>query len=162
MRSVPHRVVCLVGLDDGAFPRVGSIDGDDALLRESSDEVTLLGNGCLCCNTRTDLQNTLRRLVADRERRPEAVTRLARPVHADLAGVIADPVAEPGRIFGRQRGGFRIVKIDHADVAGAQEVAEQRKALETRITEATEARLAPGSEAARCSRPRRYASITSP
>ena len=33
MRSVPHRVVCLVGLDDGVFPRVGSIDGDDALLR---------------------------------------------------------------------------------------------------------------------------------
>ena len=23
MRSVPHRVVCLVGLDDGAFPRLG-------------------------------------------------------------------------------------------------------------------------------------------
>ena len=41
---------------------------DDALLRESSDEVTLLGNGCLCCNTRTDLQNTLRKLVADRDR----------------------------------------------------------------------------------------------
>ena len=41
---------------------------DDALVRESSDEVTLLGNGCLCCNTRTDLQNALRRLVADRER----------------------------------------------------------------------------------------------
>jgi G3E family GTPase len=40
---------------------------DDALLRESTDEVTLLGNGCLCCNTRTDLQNTLRRLVADRD-----------------------------------------------------------------------------------------------
>src|SRR5258708_15653391 len=46
----------------------GSEGIDDALLRESSDEVTLLGNGCLCCNTRTDLQNTLRRLVADRER----------------------------------------------------------------------------------------------
>jgi G3E family GTPase len=30
--------------------------------------VTLLGNGCLCCNTRTDLQKTLRRLVADRDR----------------------------------------------------------------------------------------------
>jgi G3E family GTPase len=40
---------------------------DDALLRESSDEVTLLGNGCLCCNTRTDLQITLRKLVADRD-----------------------------------------------------------------------------------------------
>lgn len=33
MRSVPHRVVCLVGLDDGVFPRIGSIDGDDALAR---------------------------------------------------------------------------------------------------------------------------------
>ena len=33
MRSVPHRVVCLVGLDDGVFPRVGSVDGDDALSR---------------------------------------------------------------------------------------------------------------------------------
>src|ERR1700693_4414433 len=40
----------------------GSEGIDDALLRQSSDEVTLLGNGCLCCNTRTDLQNTLRRL----------------------------------------------------------------------------------------------------
>ena len=46
----------------------GSEGIDDALLRQSSDEVTLLGNGCLCCNTRTDLQNTLRRLVADRDR----------------------------------------------------------------------------------------------
>ncbi len=33
MRSVPHRVVCLVGLDDGAFPRVGAPDGDDVLAR---------------------------------------------------------------------------------------------------------------------------------
>jgi G3E family GTPase len=41
---------------------------DDALLRESSDEVTLLGNGCLCCNTRSDLQVALRRLVSDRDR----------------------------------------------------------------------------------------------
>ncbi|WP_019972517.1 exodeoxyribonuclease V subunit gamma [Mycobacterium sp. 141] len=34
MRSVPHRVVCLVGLDDGVFPRLGSVDGDDALARD--------------------------------------------------------------------------------------------------------------------------------
>ncbi|WP_109506879.1 exodeoxyribonuclease V subunit gamma [Nocardioides speluncae] len=33
MRSVPHRVVCLVGLDDGVFPRVAGIDGDDVLAR---------------------------------------------------------------------------------------------------------------------------------
>ncbi len=33
MRSVPHRVVCLVGLDDGVFPRVSTVDGDDVLAR---------------------------------------------------------------------------------------------------------------------------------
>ena len=33
MRSVPHRVVCLVGLDDGVFPRATTIDGDDVLAR---------------------------------------------------------------------------------------------------------------------------------
>ncbi|MGI8678859.1 MAG: exodeoxyribonuclease V subunit gamma [Jatrophihabitans sp.] len=33
MRSVPHRVVCLVGMDDGRFPRHGVVDGDDVLAR---------------------------------------------------------------------------------------------------------------------------------
>ncbi|HEX7321986.1 MAG TPA: exodeoxyribonuclease V subunit gamma, partial [Mycobacterium sp.] len=33
MRSVPHRVVCLLGLDDGVFPRQDHIDGDDVLTR---------------------------------------------------------------------------------------------------------------------------------
>jgi exodeoxyribonuclease V gamma subunit len=33
MRAVPHRVVCLLGLDDGVFPRGRSIDGDDVLAR---------------------------------------------------------------------------------------------------------------------------------
>ena len=32
MRSVPHRVVCLLGLDDGAFPRRAARDGDDLTL----------------------------------------------------------------------------------------------------------------------------------
>ena len=34
MRSVPHRVVCLLGLDDGTFPRKAPRDGDDLLLRD--------------------------------------------------------------------------------------------------------------------------------
>jgi G3E family GTPase len=46
----------------------GSVGIDDALLRSSEDKVTLLGNGCLCCNTRSDLQIALRKLVADRDR----------------------------------------------------------------------------------------------
>ena len=36
MRSVPHRVVCLVGLDDGVFPRASAVDGDDVLARARS------------------------------------------------------------------------------------------------------------------------------
>ncbi len=46
----------------------GEIGIDDALLRSSSDVTALLGNGCLCCNVRTDLQETLRGLFADRAR----------------------------------------------------------------------------------------------
>ncbi|WP_188037013.1 exodeoxyribonuclease V subunit gamma [Actinotalea sp. JY-7885] len=34
MRAVPHRVVALLGMDDGAFPRGSGSDGDDLLLRE--------------------------------------------------------------------------------------------------------------------------------
>ncbi len=34
MRSVPHRVVCLLGLDDGVFPRRTARDGDDLILDE--------------------------------------------------------------------------------------------------------------------------------
>src|SRR5947208_7947643 len=48
-----------VGIDDALV--------DDGLLRGSSDQVTLLGNGCLCCNARSDLQIALRGLVAERE-----------------------------------------------------------------------------------------------
>jgi G3E family GTPase len=41
---------------------------DNALLRGASDETVLLGNGCLCCVMRSDLQIALRTLVADRSR----------------------------------------------------------------------------------------------
>jgi G3E family GTPase len=47
----------------------GAVGIDDALVRAATDEKTvLLGNGCVCCNTRSDLQIALRGLVADRER----------------------------------------------------------------------------------------------
>jgi G3E family GTPase len=41
---------------------------DDALLRNSTEKTVLLGNGCLCCNFRSDLQMALHRMVVDRER----------------------------------------------------------------------------------------------
>jgi G3E family GTPase len=46
----------------------GAAGIDDALVRDSADETVLLGNGCLCCITRSDLQNALRRMVVERER----------------------------------------------------------------------------------------------
>jgi len=38
---------------------------DDALLRDSTEQIALIGNGCLCCNVRSDLEATLHRLLAD-------------------------------------------------------------------------------------------------
>jgi len=46
----------------------GAAGIDDALLRDASEQTTLLGNGCVCCVTRTDLQLALRKLVFERER----------------------------------------------------------------------------------------------
>src|SRR5262245_21921459 len=46
----------------------GATGIDDVLMRSSADETVLLGNGCMCCITRTDLQQSLRRLAVDRER----------------------------------------------------------------------------------------------
>jgi G3E family GTPase len=46
----------------------GAIGIDDELLRSSSEKTVLLGNGCLCCSTRSDLQIALRQLAAERAR----------------------------------------------------------------------------------------------
>ena len=62
-----------LGLPEGQGTAVvvnefGATGIDDALVRASTDETVLLGNGCLCCITRSDLQQELRRLVIERER----------------------------------------------------------------------------------------------
>src|SRR5438552_13788291 len=46
----------------------GEVGIDHALLRASSDATVMLGNGCVCCAVRTDLQQSLRALFADRAR----------------------------------------------------------------------------------------------
>src|SRR5450759_4778541 len=38
----------------------GAVGIDDALVRDASEKTELLGNGCVCCITRTDLQIALR------------------------------------------------------------------------------------------------------
>jgi G3E family GTPase len=63
----------LLGTPEGANTAVivnefGEVPIDHALLRGSSDATVLLGNGCLCCTVRSDLDETLRTLFADRAR----------------------------------------------------------------------------------------------
>jgi G3E family GTPase len=62
-----------LGTPEGAGTAVvinefGATGIDDALIRASADETVLLGNGCLCCITRSDLQQTLRRMLMERDR----------------------------------------------------------------------------------------------
>jgi G3E family GTPase len=45
---------------------VGEIGIDHDLVSMSSENVSLLANGCLCCTVRTDLQDTLRQLFGQR------------------------------------------------------------------------------------------------
>ena len=45
---------------------IGAIGIDNDLVRMSSENVSLLANGCLCCSVRTDLQETLRELFGER------------------------------------------------------------------------------------------------
>ena len=46
----------------------GEVGIDDALLRTGGDATVLLGNGCLCCTLRSDLQKTLVEVIAERAR----------------------------------------------------------------------------------------------
>jgi G3E family GTPase len=45
---------------------IGEIGIDNDLVTMSSENVSLLANGCLCCTVRTDLQDTLRQLFGQR------------------------------------------------------------------------------------------------
>ena len=45
---------------------IGEVGIDHDLVSMSSESVSLLANGCLCCTVRTDLQETLRELFGDR------------------------------------------------------------------------------------------------
>jgi G3E family GTPase len=45
---------------------IGEVGIDNDLVKMSSENVSLLANGCLCCSVRTDLQDTLRELFGER------------------------------------------------------------------------------------------------
>ena len=67
---------------------LGDVALDHELVAASSEQMTLLGNGCLCCTMRTDLQETLRELFI--KRRAGEVIDFDR-VFVETTG-LADPV----------------------------------------------------------------------
>ncbi len=77
MRSVPHRMVCLLGLDDGVFPRAAAPDGDDLLARDPlvgerdarSEDRQLLLDADLC-DHRTARRRAFRRRRTNRRPPP--------------------------------------------------------------------------------------------
>lgn len=63
----------LLGRPEGADTLVivnefGEVGIDDALLKTGGDATVLMGNGCLCCTLRSDLQKTLVEVLAERAR----------------------------------------------------------------------------------------------
>jgi G3E family GTPase len=65
---------------------IGEIGIDQAILGTGGENVVLLGNGCLCCTVRTDLQEAIRSLAVDRAR---GLTRFRRII-VETSG-LADP-----------------------------------------------------------------------
>ena len=66
----------------------GDVGLDHELVEASSEQMTLLSNGCLCCTVRTDLQETLRELFV--KRRASEIIDFDR-VFVETTG-LADPV----------------------------------------------------------------------
>ena len=62
------RLLSHPGMDRAAviINELGDIPIDHQLVATSSEQMTLLGNGCLCCTVRTDLQETLREMFIKR------------------------------------------------------------------------------------------------
>ena len=67
----------------------GDVGLDHELVQASSEQITLLANGCLCCTVRTDLQESLRELFI--KRRAGEIMQFDRVI-VETTG-LADPVA---------------------------------------------------------------------
>ncbi|UYP19998.1 exodeoxyribonuclease V subunit gamma [Rhodococcus sp. Z13] len=98
MRSVPHRVVVLLGLDDDVFPRTAHTDGDDVLAqnpcigeRDSrSEDRQLLLDALLAAQERVLLFHTGADAVTGAARPPAIPLTEIRDVVATMTGLPAD------------------------------------------------------------------------
>ncbi|GHE78000.1 RecBCD enzyme subunit RecC [Amycolatopsis deserti] len=103
MRSVPHRVVALIGLDDDLFPRDAGADGDDVLARDPcagerdprSEDRQLLLDAVLAATDHLLICYTGADPVTGAVRPPAA------PL-AELIDVVRATVTDPGAVVTRQ------------------------------------------------------------
>jgi exodeoxyribonuclease V gamma subunit len=110
MRSVPHRVVCLLGLDDGVFPRKVDIDDDDLVAADArvgdrdprSEDRQLLLDALLAAESHLIVTYSGRDERTNAERPP------AVPI-GELLDVVDRTVRLPGDPTGTVRARTRIV-----------------------------------------------------
>ncbi|GAB0107503.1 exodeoxyribonuclease V subunit gamma [Nocardia sp. JMUB6875] len=132
MRSVPHRVVVLLGLDDEVFPRTGGVDGDDALARHRlpgdrdprSEDRQLLLDAIMAAGERLVLLHTGSDPVSGAHRPPAIpLAELLDTVRAHVGASAMDRVVTRHPLQPFDRRNFRIedpFSFDTVALAGAQ------------------------------------------
>jgi len=146
MRSVPHRVVALLGLDDGVFPRGGSVDGDDVLQRDPclgerdvrSEDRQLLLDAIMSAGDCLLMLYSGADPVSGAHRPPavplgEVLDVLRETVDDDaLAGVLTRHPLQPfdGRNFAREKP----FSFDSASLAGARAASRDREPVPAFLT----------------------------
>jgi exodeoxyribonuclease V gamma subunit len=133
MRSVPHRVVCLLGLDDGVFPRQTRVDGDDVLARTPhigerdprAEDRQLFLDAVLAAGERLVVLYTGADERTGAQRPPAVPLGELLDVLARMTGVTHPPVVRhplqpfDGRNFAGGLGDQRPFSFDSASYAGA-------------------------------------------
>ncbi|WP_040808031.1 exodeoxyribonuclease V subunit gamma [Nocardia concava] len=132
MRSVPHRVVVLLGLDDEVFPRTGGVDGDDALARHRlpgdrdprSEDRQLLLDAIMAAGERLVLLHTGSDPVSGAHRPPAIpLAELLDTVRAHVGAAAMDRVVTRHPLQPFDRRNFRVEEpfsFDTVALAGAQ------------------------------------------
>ncbi|MBF6126095.1 exodeoxyribonuclease V subunit gamma [Nocardia brasiliensis] len=131
MRSVPHRVVVLLGLDDDVFPRAGGVDGDDVLARDPllgerdprSEDRQLLLDAVLAAQEKLLVFHTGADPVSGAHRPPAIpVAELLDVLRAHVGGPGMDTVVTRHPLQGFDRRNFRAdapFSFDTVALAGA-------------------------------------------
>ncbi|UJA20945.1 exodeoxyribonuclease V subunit gamma [Thermoleophilia bacterium SCSIO 60948] len=99
MRSVPHRIVCLLGFDDGVFPRKSQRDGDDLLLADPriGDPDGRLEDRQMLLDAMMAAEETLIVTYSGRDERTNLIRPPCVPVGELLDAVDATASVEDGR-----------------------------------------------------------------